>query len=258
MSEPKLLSHKLLIILILLFVSISISFGWFAYQEFKKPQQENQTQQSPEPQAIIPSPSSNPTADWKTYNEKTFSLKLPISWQKDESFSQNTDEVRFTNQTKLADLTILSSPTEISFYELESQPTKNIIIDNIKTEQKIGYGGEASSVFIIKSVLLTPDSKFYAIISTTQDKALESGLIEEYNQILSTFKFLDQNSQQNTECGGWDTSGEIICECSGKIIKPKYPADAICDGASYICSGLCGKCCYRGMAQNDKYPKCPE
>ena len=65
-----------------------------------------------------------------------------------------------------------------------------------------------------------------------------------------------QKDRQITECGGWDTSGEIICECNGKIIKPTCSPGAICDSASYKCEGQCGECCYKGTAENTKYPKC--
>jgi hypothetical protein len=61
-----------------------------------------------------------------------------------------------------------------------------------------------------------------------------------------------------TECGGWDTSGEIICECNGKMIKPVCPAKTECDSGTYTCQGTCGKCCYRGIAEGSKFPKCSE
>lgn len=60
------------------------------------------------------------------------------------------------------------------------------------------------------------------------------------------------------ECGGWNTSGETICECTGKIIKPTCPPNVVCDGGSYICNGLCGKCCFKGIIENPPYPKCSE
>ena len=62
----------------------------------------------------------------------------------------------------------------------------------------------------------------------------------------------------NVDCGGWDTSGEIVCECSGKIIKPTCPPNSICDGGSYKCEGKCGKCCYKGIAKGAKYPNCTQ
>jgi len=69
-------------------------------------------------------------------------------------------------------------------------------------------------------------------------------------------EFAPCSSTTGATCGGWDISGETICECSGKIIKPTCAPDAFCGSASYICEGQCGKCCYRGIAVDVKYPKC--
>ena len=73
--------------------------------------------------------------------------------------------------------------------------------------------------------------------------------------ILSTLKFLDQN-QTKQACGGWDPSGEIICECTGKLTKSTCPIGAVCDSGTYFCDGECGQCCYKGISARDDYPKC--
>lgn len=75
-----------------------------------------------------------------------------------------------------------------------------------------------------------------------------------FNQILSTFKFTSPQTQ--TSCGGWDTSGEIVCQCAGTLTKSSCPTNAACDSGSYTCSGSCGQCCYKGAANNPNYPKC--
>ncbi len=58
------------------------------------------------------------------------------------------------------------------------------------------------------------------------------------------------------ECGGWDSSGEVVCTCSGTLIKPTCAPGAVCDSAVYTCEGECGSCCYKGIAENPEYPKC--
>lgn len=58
------------------------------------------------------------------------------------------------------------------------------------------------------------------------------------------------------ECGGWDTSGEIVCSCDGTLVKPTCAPGTVCDAGSYTCDGTCGSCCYKGIAENTKYPKC--
>jgi len=57
-------------------------------------------------------------------------------------------------------------------------------------------------------------------------------------------------------CGGWNTSGEIICECSGKLIRSSCPDGAQCDSGTYSCEGVCGECCYKGIAERTDYPSC--
>jgi len=66
------------------------------------------------------------------------------------------------------------------------------------------------------------------------------------------------NNKKGTECGGWNILGEFICECSGKLIKPTCPPNAACDGAAYTCEGVCSKCCYKGIVEGVRYPKCTE
>lgn len=48
-------------------------------------------------------------------------------------------------------------------------------------------------------------------------------------------------------CGGWDTFGEVVCKCSGKIEKFSCPSNTICDSGRNSCTGTCGECkCYQG------------
>lgn len=58
------------------------------------------------------------------------------------------------------------------------------------------------------------------------------------------------------KCGGWDTSGETVCDCQGTITKSVCPLGAICDSGDYFCQGTCGSCCYKGAFDNPSYPKC--
>lgn len=57
-------------------------------------------------------------------------------------------------------------------------------------------------------------------------------------------------------CGGWDSSGEIVCSCKGKLTKPTCPQGVVCDSGDYFCQGICGSCCYKGVFDNPAYPKC--
>lgn len=59
--------------------------------------------------------------------------------------------------------------------------------------------------------------------------------------------------EEQVVCGGWDTGGEIVCDCSGKLIKPDCPSGTICDSGDYFCQGQCGSCCWRGTGDDVQY-----
>jgi len=53
------------------------------------------------------------------------------------------------------------------------------------------------------------------------------------------------------KCGGWDTFGEVTCDCNGDITKSECPANADCDNGQYFCKGFCGACkCFKGGSEN--------
>ena len=63
--------------------------------------------------------------------------------------------------------------------------------------------------------------------------------------------------QQKVICGGWDTFGEVVCECSGKYEKPPCPPNTVCDAGNYFCEGTCGACkCYKGSEDAANEIKC--
>lgn len=63
--------------------------------------------------------------------------------------------------------------------------------------------------------------------------------------------------EQKAICGGWDTFGEVICECTGKYEKPPCPSNAVCDAGKYFCDGICGECkCYKGPANKENEIPC--
>jgi len=51
-------------------------------------------------------------------------------------------------------------------------------------------------------------------------------------------------------CGGWDTFGEVVCECTGQLEKHICAPNTICDSGTNICYGSCGECkCCQGSAK---------
>lgn len=65
-----------------------------------------------------------------------------------------------------------------------------------------------------------------------------------------------RESTDTVSCGGWNTGGSVECTCTGTLIKPTCPPNTICDAIDYQCEGQCGQCCWRGIAENNQYPRC--
>lgn len=107
---------------------------------------------------------------------------------------------------------------------------------------------------------LTPDQSPVQISSYDDCVKAKSSLIQEsYPTICVTAagqRFIQPIPTDSVSCGGWDTSGEIVCECSGKLVKPSCSPNGVCDGQTYLCEGQCWQCCYKGFAENNQYPKC--
>jgi hypothetical protein len=65
------------------------------------------------------------------------------------------------------------------------------------------------------------------------------------------------NDQKGVPCGGWDTYGDVVCGCDGKLEKPSCPANASCDSGSSTCYGKCGICtCFQGRADLEREITC--
>jgi len=55
------------------------------------------------------------------------------------------------------------------------------------------------------------------------------------------------NDSEKVKCGGWDTFGEVLCDCDGEYDKPACPPKTECDGEFYYCYGKCSDCiCFQG------------
>ncbi len=75
--------------------------------------------------------------------------------------------------------------------------------------------------------------------------------------ILCTSKPSETINATGVQCGGWDTYGDVICECKGNLEKPPCPENASCDSGAYICYGTCGVCtCYQGSVDLDRHITC--
>ena len=71
-------------------------------------------------------------------------------------------------------------------------------------------------------------------------------------------RFTQPISSNSVSCGGWNTGGSVVCKCTGKLIKPACPPTTVCDAIGYRCEGQCEQCCWKGIAENNQYPKCQD
>jgi hypothetical protein len=62
---------------------------------------------------------------------------------------------------------------------------------------------------------------------------------------------------ENIRCGGWNTYGEVACQCEGTLEKVPCPSNTICDSGQYYCKGICGECkCFQGSASQGREETC--
>ena len=67
----------------------------------------------------------------------------------------------------------------------------------------------------------------------------------------------DINMGEKIKCGGWDTYGEVVCNCNGEVTKSVCPSNAVCDSGQYYCNGTCGPCkCYSGGSDKGLEEQC--
>lgn len=162
------------------------------------------TSQTPQP---IPSSTPDETIEWKTYTDKSFTFKYPPSWNldsiKDTVISLSTD--RPTNKKATGDYTpgkgwlfidiTSTDPQEIidrTSQSVQLDTNRQIIISGISATQLIGHRGVGGSIYFMDTIL-SQNGQTYVIKLETQDSDLENSLVLEFNQILSTFKLLNNN-----------------------------------------------------------------
>lgn len=119
---------------------------------------------------------------------------------------------------------------------------------------------QAQEPLIDDGVFPTPPKKFLLGLVVGGIVLLGLGVLG--GVMLKRFVFVPiqpLTEEEQVFCGGWDSGGEIICDCSGKLIKPDCPAGVICDSGNYFCQGQCGNCCWRGgggTQYGGPYPVC--
>ena len=209
-KKPKSALSTLLILFLILFVGIG---GFFGYQKFVV----KETPPEPTPVATIaPTPTTDPTTDWKTYTNTIhgISFKYPVTWIIDQS-KENTDpngSVKLSKDT--AKITILLNMDGIGGLGRDyiGSPTTFAGLNLFKYEAETTYAAEESfkgtrTIGITES--LTKSLGFFRYNNKTYSITLSYPIADhqkeiiieaqkEFDQILSTFKFTNQEDETAT------------------------------------------------------------
>lgn len=184
-----------------------------------------------------PSPTPTPTANWKTFKTEDFSLRYPPEWQDPERYLQST---RVEYVFKPSNLSVVDG-----FYynqDLQRPSTyEEEIAMNAKGavgKQKITIAGMSTTKYIHKvgestyeeSVVLKSEKETIIWISMPLPPGTNPTL---FDQILSTFKFLDQSNAEGKFCGG----------IAANLPENQCPSGFYCklDGDYPDASGVCTK-----------------
>lgn len=192
-----------------------------------------------------PTPTPGSTANWKTYtnNYENYEIKYPSNFSR--MVCPNEETQLYLVQDGGGEDPIVS-PTcgRDSRYQIEViSSTKPITINdnryNISTEttsidgiqakkytstQKPSFEGPGESWYV--DVIITKDGKYYDIYTRNKDS------LTTFDQILFTFKFLDQNS---------DPEGKFCGGIAGNLSENQCPVGYTCklDGKYPDASGKC-------------------
>jgi len=234
-SQEKKPKKFIFIILIILAIALGATGGVFGYQYVQK-QKLFQTQPSPTPIVQQPSPSPDPTASWETYTNEVFSVKAPKEFVKNEKGSQENNLYLEYNNISIE---FYFPKVPAGFIECSSnEDSINQSLISYKGAINAGSGGKYNildtsiSNNSIKGIEYfdtnTPLKAIYDYPLCFQSKRYQikftiSGNIEQarqvlpqINQILSTFKFIDEID----ETAGWETYTNTTYSFSFK-----YPSD---------------------------------
>lgn len=208
----------LLLLLILILISISIFIN--------KTSNISQTTQLPAPTqplpTYLPTPTADPTANWKTYTNSKyrFTIKFPPNMQDTHGDSY---DLRLENGEILITFGIFGVPKEKAIKELavngfcfakkeDVSETKINGIATYRTEKVFNDNNICLDALIN---LNTEDMDSYDVLDI-QAKATNQNGVRLFNQILSTFKFLDQTA---------DTSSWKTYTSQDSLFSFKYPPE---------------------------------
>jgi len=186
----------------LVFIAFSVA-GYFAYQNFQlKKEQPSLGHTTPTPTSGVPSPTTDQTADWKTYKNDihSFTFKYPSDWQVG-LFKHAPDMLTLQPQSSFVEEaqknSIVIAITNhclntqcLAVFNLDEMVTQwnatklsETIIDGVKV-YKVSFSDKKSGYMFIKG------DDFFSLATDIY--------LTELNQILLTFKFSEQTNTAPT------------------------------------------------------------
>lgn len=200
LSEVPVLPKKnwLKILLFILIGLVVIAGSVFVGIQIGKRQIPTQTAANSTDLSVTPSPTINPTADWKTYtsSEFGFTFKYPNDWEVRDFGRVNTSDLLnlglapiAVQEDVLGGILITTKDVNSKISEIKNSPNK---YSRVVSEKQITFLGYTTTEIIMENTLANVESK-YLVFSKNQNTFDLSGGGTSDNltiyQILSTFKF---------------------------------------------------------------------
>jgi len=183
--------------------------GYFGYQLYSQPTEPTPIETS------SPTPTSDPTADWETYQRGySYSLKYPSTWKvtSDDAAGLKLQPTSSLNQYEPAiTIAIRYNPENKTMLQLDEEAKKaeiyygtynpNQATINISDETAFYQKDTRCDPFTCDGYVLLHDKKIYYIhnvFSPTASEIEKEQQRQEFAQIFSTFKLLDEMANWKT------------------------------------------------------------
>ena len=223
-SPKPFFSTKIILLIMLLLILLGVGGTYFSLNSKPKPLPAGR-QANPISPTSVPTPTPDPTANWKTYTstESAYSFKYPNDWdtqkvgEKDLMIAPKeiVEQVRNTKGgfgggvflTLMIHEDYKPSSNWFNSDETKQVTSADFIVANSPaTKYILKFTADVPGTplgSIITDVVTEKNGKSYAI------ELLDSSRKQVYDQILSTFKFLDTSTNVGTGCKIGGCSGEL-------------------------------------------------